>query len=186
MRRNRCIHCSHPSTIPRWALVQAPCMRQAAMGLRGRWALLLLLSTMATAGVSPNPRHCPTRSSHRCASPLPAHGWRGPEGELAACITPRESGGDGGVMRLRGGGKGMGRKVRQLHNYVPKQRRRGENPLQINKPHRRRSPALPPQCSPAVFCHCPDAEAAPRTAERRQKTGSRPRGSCETFRSLSR
>jgi hypothetical protein len=43
------------------------------------------------------------------------------------------------VLRLRGGKKfKMGKKVRQLHNYVPKQQRVGENPMQINKPHRKR------------------------------------------------
>lgn len=48
------------------------------------------------------------------------------------------------LLRLRGGRKKnrhMGKKVRQLHNYVPKQRRAHENPLQINKPHRKRKKA---------------------------------------------
>ena len=40
-------------------------------------------------------------------------------------------------LRLRGGFK-KARGPRQLHNYVPKQKRAGENPLQINKPHRMR------------------------------------------------
>lgn len=41
-------------------------------------------------------------------------------------------------LGLRGGGFKKSRGPRQLHNYVPKQKRAGENPLQVNKPHRMR------------------------------------------------